>query len=119
VATALHIDGLSTEPGTFAVKPGESIAEVLSRMGATVRVERVPDRPREPRDLTPDVAEFIARYTPEDPTSVLMVYRQYGWLEAEEFDTAEEAKRYREGGEEYGTFAGEAIVSGKQITVWD
>jgi hypothetical protein len=40
--TVLHIDGLSTEPTNFTVEQGETLGEVLDRMGATVRTEHVP-----------------------------------------------------------------------------
>jgi hypothetical protein len=40
-------------------------------------------------------------------------------LEAEEFGTTEEAARFLESGEDYGTLAGEAVVDGERITVWD
>lgn len=118
--TVLHIDGLSAEPEPFfAIEEGETLGQVLKRMGATVRMEQVPDKPRSPRELARDVRDFIASYQPEDPASVLAVVRRYGWLDAEEFDTVAEAESYIESGEDWGSLAGEAIVSGEQVTVWD
>jgi hypothetical protein len=117
--TVLHIDGLSTEPTSGTIEPGESLYDLVKRWGGTIRTEYVPELPKEPRELMTDAEEFIRTYEYEDSGSVLAVVRRYGWLDAEEFDTAEEAKRFIEIGEDYGSLAGEAIVDGDKIEVWD
>ncbi len=108
--TVIHIDGLSNEPTSGYIEPGESLLDLVKRFGGTIRAEYVPEQPRPPRKLMRDAEEFIRAYEREDPTSVLAIYWRYHSLEAEEFDTVEEAKRFIEGGEEYGSLAGEAIV---------
>ena len=115
---AIHIDGpLSAEPvDHFSVKPGESLAEVFSRLGVTARIEEVPAKPRKP---SPEAERFIRSYQREDAGSVLAVYWRHHSLEAEEFDTVDKARCFLESGLEYETHAGEAIVDGDQITVWD
>jgi len=120
MAYALHIDGLSNEPiDHVEVKSGDSLKDFLDRAGATWRLERVPDRPPVERKLMPDAEEFISTYEYEEAGSVLAVVRRYGWLDAEEFDTTEEAKSFIEGGEHWGSLAGEAIVDRDQVTVLD
>lgn len=117
--TVLHIDGFSADSENhFESKPGETLKDFLDRMGATWRLERVPDPPPVARKLTPDVAEYIASYEYEDPPAVLAVVRRYGWLDSEELDTAEEAQDFIENGEGWGSLAGEAVVDGDEITVW-
>jgi hypothetical protein len=108
---AIHIDGtLSTEPlRHFDVKAGESLKQVFDRLGVKARVEEVPERPRK---LSPEAAEFLHTYEREEADSVLAIYWRHHSLEAEEFDTAEEAERFLDGGEEYGDLAGEAVVVG-------
>lgn len=83
----------------------------------TQRAEDVPAAPRPPRKLSPEAAEFIRTYQREDPSSVLAVFWRYHSLEAEEFDTVEEAERFLESGEEYGSLGGEAVVDGDRIKV--
>jgi hypothetical protein len=100
----------------FVVKPGESVGAVLDRMGATARVQRVPDPPRK---LSPRAAEFIRSYQREEAGAVLAIFWRYHSLEAEEFDTAEEAERFLDDGEEYGSLAGEAVVVGDEVRVRD
>jgi len=121
MATVLHIDGLSNEPmGHFEVDLGETPPTVLHRMGASYCIEWVPGGPKIiTRRLDSRAAEFLRSYEREDPTSVLAIFWRYQSLEAEEFDTAEEAERFLEGGEEYGSLAGEAVVEGDRITVRD
>lgn len=116
MATVLHIDGLSGRSRDHYVKLGQSYLDAFKEMEATVRVEHVPDPPRK---LDPRAECFIAEYEREEAGSVLAVFWRYSSLEAEEFDTAEEAERFLEGGEEYGSLAGEAIVYGDKITVLD
>ncbi len=116
--TVLHIDGLDLESKGIEIKPGATAFEVIRELGGTVRVEHVPYDAFE-RTISAEAAAFIASYKREDPTSVLAVFWRHHSLEAEEFDTVEEAERFLEGGEDYGTLAGEAIVDGDQITVWD
>jgi hypothetical protein len=117
--TVLHIDGFSTEPiDHFEVDLGETLGTVLHRMGASYRIEWVPDKPKIERKLGPKAAEFIRDYEREEPDSVLAVYWRYHSLEAEEFDTVEEAERFLENGAEYGSLAGEAVVDGDgKVTV--
>jgi len=118
--TVLHIDRHSTEPvDYFEIKAGETLKEVLDRMDCTWRTEDVPPAPRPPRKLDPRAESFLAGYKREDPSAVLAVFWRYHSLEAEEFDTAEEAKRFIDSGEDYGSLAGEAIVDGDEIEVWD
>jgi len=118
--TVLHIDDLSNEPmGHFEVDLGESLVTVLHRMGASYRIEQVPGGPKITRRLDPRAAESLRSYERETPCAVLAVFWRHYSLEVEEFDTVEEAERFLEGGEEYGTLAGEAIVDGDQITVLD
>jgi hypothetical protein len=118
--TVLHIDGLSTEPiKYFEAKMGETLKESLDHLGASYRIERIPDGPKTGRKLSREAAEFIRAYEREDPSAALAVYWRHHSLEAEEFDTAEEAKRFIEIGEDYGSLAGEAIVGGDKIEVWD
>jgi hypothetical protein len=111
--------GLNAEKvAHMSMQPGESVIEVMKRLGyGDVRIEPVP---AEPRKLPEEAASFIANYDYEDPDSVLAVYWRYHSLEAEEFDTVEEAERFLDGGEEYGTLAGEAVVvAGDEIRVRD
>lgn len=114
----LHIDGLNLKSKGFELKPGATAFDAIREMGGTVRVEHTPDEAFE-RTISADAAAFIARYEREDPSAVLAVFWRYHSLEVEEFDTVEEAERFIEGGEEYGSLAGEAIVDGDQITVLD
>ena len=118
MTTVIHIDGLDCETESFAIKPGTSFGGVIRELGGTIRVEHVPAEAFE-RPISAEAAAFIASYTRENPASVLAVYWRYHSLDAEEFDTVEEAERYLEGSEEYGALAGEAIVDGDQITVLD
>ena len=120
--TVLHIDGppaWATERGTFATQPGETLKEVFDRMGVSYSLERIPDGPRTGRRLSREAAEFIRTYEREDPSAVLAVFWRCHSLKVEEFDTAEQAKRFIESGEEYDSLAGEAIVDGDKIEVWD
>jgi hypothetical protein len=115
---AIHIDGLlGNEPMRhFDVEPGESLKQVFDRLGVSARFEEVPAKSWK---ASPEVERFIANYKPEDPDSVLAVFSRYHSLEAEEFDTVEEAERFLDGGEEYGSLAGEAVVVGDEIQVRD
>ena len=114
---AIHIDGLSTEPvDHFVVDLGEPLGRVLRRMGATFRIETAPE-PSITRKLSSEAATFITKYEREEAESVLAVYGRDHSLEAEEFDTTEEAERFLDGGEEYETLAGEAVVVGDEIRV--
>lgn len=89
----------------------------MQRLGVTVRFTTVPDKPRK---LSPGAAEFIAAYQREEAGSVLAVFWRYHSLEAEDFDTVEEAERFLDGGAEFGSLAGEAIVAADgTITVRD
>jgi hypothetical protein len=116
----LHIDGLSNEPiPVISIAPGTRLDELVRQFGGTIRVEHVPDAPAEPRSLSSEAAKFIQAYGPEEDGAVLAIYWSHHSLEAEEFDTAAEATRFLEGGEEYEWLAGEAVVDGEQITVWD
>lgn len=116
--TVLHIDWNSTEPvDLFEIKAGETLKEVLDRMDCTWRAEDILAAPRPPRTLSPEAAEFIRTYQREDPSAVLAVFWRYYSLEAEEFDTVQEARSYLESGAEYGELAGEAIVDGDRIEV--
>lgn len=116
--TVLHIDGLDLESRGIEIKPGATVFEAIRELGGTIRVEHVPDEVFE-RTISAEAAAFIASYKREDAGSVLAVFWRYHSLEAEEFDTVEEAERFIESGEEYGSLAGEAIVDGDQITVLD
>jgi len=118
--TVLHIDGLDLESKgvKVEVKPGSTAWDTIREMGGTVRVEHVPNKAFE-RTISTEAAAFIASYKREDSSAVLAIYWRYHSLEAEEFDTVDEAERFIEGGEEYGSLAGEAIVDGDQITVLD
>jgi len=116
--TFLHIDSLNLESKGFEIKPGATAFEAIRDLGGTVRVEHVPDETFE-RTITTEAAAFIASYKREDPSAVLAVFWRYHSLEAEEFDTPEEAKRFIDSGEDYGSLAGEAIVDGDEIEVWD
>ena len=124
---AIHIDGLGSRfEEDFGKNAGEvancviardtSLQDLIRRFGGTVRVEQVPD---EPRKLDPRAERFLADYEYEEPGSILAVYWRYHSLEAEEFDTVEEAELFLDGGEEYGSLAGEAIVDGDEIRVRD
>jgi hypothetical protein len=115
----IHIDGLDwrTEARrTFSVEPGTSLGDLFRDLGATVRIEEV-EAP--PRKLSREAKEFLSAYQAEDRTSVLAICWRHHSLEAEEFDTAEEAERFLESGAEYGDLAGEAIVDGDEIRVLD
>ncbi len=85
------------------------LAEALNDLGATWHIEHKPDEAFE-RTISAEAAAFIASYQQEDPSAVLAVFWRYHSLEAEEFDMAEEAKRFIESGEDYDSLAGEAIV---------
>jgi hypothetical protein len=115
---AIHIDGpLSSEPiEQFVVEPGESLKQVLDRLGVTALIEEVPAKP--PR-LSPEAAKLIRDYKREEADSVLAVFWRYHSIEAEEFGSAEKAEQFLDGGEEYGTLAGEAVVVGDEILVRD
>jgi len=114
----IHIEGGSTERlDHFEVKPDETIGQVAERLGLSIREENV--EPAAPRTLGPEAADLLRSYEYEDPDSVLAIYWRRHSLDAEEFETAEEAERFIEGGEEYGSLAGEAIVVGDQIIVLD
>lgn len=121
--TVIHIDAADPDAQErirhWETKPRMSFRDALKDMGISWRAENIPAAPRPPRKLTPDVAEYIATYEYEDPPAVLAVVRRYGWLDSEEFDTAEEAKGFIESGEDWGSLAGEAIVDGDEIRVWD
>jgi hypothetical protein len=111
MAQVLHVEGLSNEVVPFfSVAPGESLSDLVHRLGGTCRIGHVQDIERPPT-LSPGAAEFIEGYEREEPDSVVAVYWRYGSLEAEEFDTVEEAERYLDGGEEYDSLAGEAVVA--------
>ncbi len=112
------VDGLDMESKGVEIKPGTTVFEAIRGLGGTVRVEHVPDEALE-RTISAEAAAFVASYEREDPSSVLAIYWRYHSLEAEEFDTVEEAERFLEGGEEYGTLTGEAVVDGDRITVRD
>ncbi len=115
--TVLHIDG-GGKADRFEIKRGESLADVLNTWGVTWTardIERIPTAPK----LSREGAAFIASYEREDPSAVLAVFWRYHSLEAEEFDSVEEAERFLEGGEDYGTLAGEAVVDGDRINVRD
>jgi hypothetical protein len=116
--TVLHIDGLDMESRGIEIKPGTTAFKAIRELGGSVRVEHVPDEAFE-RTISAEAAALIASYKREDPSAILAVYWRYHSLEAEEFDTAEEAKRFIESGEDYGSLAGEAIVDGDKIEVWD
>jgi len=109
MATALHIDGLDLSSKSFKIKPGATAWEVLTDLACSVRIEHVPT-PEPERELSVEAAEFIASYEPGCPPCVLAVFWRRHSLDAEEFDTVEEARRFLDGGEEYGSLAGEAIV---------
>ena len=114
--TVLHIDGQG-RTGSFEIKQGESLADALNSWGVTWTardVERIPTA----RKLSSEAAEFLRAYERRDPSAVLAIFWRYHSLEAEEFDTAEEAKRFIEIGQDYGSLAGEAIVDGDEIEVW-
>lgn len=111
---ALHIDGLSNETFSGVIEPGTSIAHLIHQWGGTVRVESVPDKPRE---LDPEAAAFI-RTNAKRPVQSSPSTGATHSLEAEEFDTVEEAERFLESGAEWGSLAGEAIVNGDgKVTV--
>lgn len=115
--TVLHIDG-EGKTASFEIKRGESLADALNAWGVTWTardVERIPTVPK----LSEEAAEFIRTYEREDPSAVLAIFWRYHSLEAEEFNTVEEAERFIESGEEYGSLTGEAIVDGDKITVLD
>lgn len=118
--TVLHIDGIPLEsaPINVTIEKDATLANTLDRLDANWYVEHAPAEEFE-RTITAEAARFIASYKREDPSAVLAVFWRYHSLEAEEFDTVEEAERFIEGGEEYGSLAGEAIVDGDQITVLD
>lgn len=88
--------------------PGESgLYDAMKRLGYQVKFEQAPDKPRE---LSDEAKRFIASYQREDPVSVLAVYWRYYSLDAQEFDTVEEAESFLETGADDGSLAGEAIV---------
>jgi hypothetical protein len=110
MAKVLHIDGPGQVIDHFSAEPGESIRDVAKRLGVTIRAERIPDGPKTGRRLSREAAEFIRDYKPEEADSVLAIYWRYHSLDAEEFDTVEEARGFIETGEDYGSLAGEAVV---------
>lgn len=113
----LHVRCPNAEPiGTFTIAPGETLGAVLQRLDCSARVEEIPNRPRK---LDKRAADFIASYQREDPASVLAVFRRYGSLEAEEFDTVDEAVRFLESGEDYGSLSSEAVVDGERVICGD
>ena len=118
--TVLHIDGLhlKSPATTVTIEKGATLTEALNDLGANWHIEHKPDEAFE-RTISADAAAFIASHEREDPSAVLAIFWRYHSLEAEEFDTSEEAKRFIESGEEYGGLAGEAIVDGDEIEVWD
>lgn len=116
--TVLHIDGLDMESKGIEIKPGATVFEAIREPGGTVHVEHVPDEAFE-RTISAEAAAFVASYEPEDSASVLAIFWRYHSLEAEEFDTVEEAGRFLEVGEEYGDLAGEAVVDGDRIMAQD
>jgi len=98
--TVLHIDGHSAGGSSFEtdfINPGETAADVLNRLAVKWRLEHIPDPPPV---LSQEAEQFIHTYKREDPDSVLAIYWRYHSLEAEEFDTAEEAKRFIKSGRE-------------------
>jgi hypothetical protein len=105
----LHIDGLDLNAKDIAIDAGTTTWDALRDLGATVRVEHLPAEEAE-RTITAEAASFIADYEREEADSVLAVFWRYHSLEAEEFDTVEEAKRFLESSEEYESLAGEAVV---------
>lgn len=113
---AIRIDGpLSSEPiEHFSVEPGESLQQVFDRLGVSARFVEVPEKPWK---VSPEVERFIANFKPEEPESVLAVFRRYGSLDAEEFDTVEDAGRFLESGEEYGTRA-RGTSNGLPLSSW-
>ena len=117
----LHIDGFDgsaqTPSGVIAIEGG-TLRDVLDQLGARWHIEREEYEPKA-REISTEAAECIAAYSRRDPDSVLAVFWRHHSLELEEFDTAEEAERFLEGGEEYDSLAGEAIVAGDEITVLD
>jgi hypothetical protein len=120
MARVIHVDGLDSGPlPAFSVAPDESLADVIHRLGGTFRIEHVPDEALPPRKLDEDAARFIAKYEREESESVIAVFRRYGSLDAEEFDSVEGAERYLDGSEDEFLLAGEAVVTADgTITVW-
>ena len=114
------IDGLelSTPESVITIEPGTTVWDAVSQLGGAATVEHVP-YVEEGRTVTAEAAAFLHNYKYEDDRSALAVFWCYGSLEAEEFDTVEEAERYLTGSEEYGSLAGEAIVDEDgEIRVW-
>lgn len=112
------IDGIGSELIPYMeIAPGESLVDLVGRLGGTIRFENRPDPTPSSRRLSPGAAEFIAGFEREDPQSVLAVYWRYHSLDAEEFDSVEEAECFLTNGEEFGELAGEAIVAGSEIKV--
>jgi hypothetical protein len=115
VARELHIEfdgsrSIHYEDGTVTTffPPGVTMNDALGKLGATAREVEVPDKPR---TLSDDAARFIAEYEPVEPGPyALAVYRRFHSLDAEEFETVEEAESYLDIGEEDGRFVGEAVV---------
>jgi len=118
MADWIVIDGLdlSATGPTVTIEAGTSWGRALDKVGASFHIEHVPDEAEE-RRISAEAAEFLRDYEFEEAGSVLAIFWRYHSLEAEEFDTVEEAERFLESGEEYGTLSGEAIVTGDEITV--
>lgn len=109
----LHVEGLGDEVVPFfSVDPGETLGDVIGRLGGTARIETVPERPPAFSD---EARRFIAGYQREDADSVLAVFWRYGSLDAEEFDTVDEAVRFLESGEDYGSLSSEAVIDGDRL----
>jgi hypothetical protein len=115
IARALHIEfdgtrSIHDEDGTVTtfLPPGMTMRDALHKLGATAREVEVPDKPRR---LSDDAARFIASYEREESDSVLAVFRRFGSLDAEEFDSVEQAERYLDGSEDEFLLAGEAVVT--------
>lgn len=102
-------DGSARTPGGVIAIEGGTLRDVLDQLGAHWHIEREQYEPKE-RQISAEAKAFLASYEYEEAGSVLAIFWRYHSLEAEEFDTVEEAERFLEGGEEYGSLAGEAIV---------
>jgi hypothetical protein len=110
VRAVVHIDGLGHEPlGPTYIPAGTSLHGLVQRFGGIVRLEHLPDLPGSSRELSDEAREFLRGW--EYKGSALAVFWRHHSLEAEEFDTVEDAERFIEGGEEYGSLAGEAVVT--------
>lgn len=111
MAMRLTVNGIdSDQPGiTVQIAPGTAHFDAIRQMGASTQIDYVPDE-SEHRKLSEEAARFITTYEPEEADSVLAVYWSHHSLYAEEFDTAEQAERYLDSGEDFGYLAGEAVV---------